>query len=204
MIRQLDKLAEAGMIRRRDEGEAKASRFLDLGTGNGHMLFQLMEPDDDDDEAEPWEGEMVGVDYSEASVELARRIAAQKGSGDGLRQLSFECWDLLESTPGDWLGGGFDVVLDKGTFDAISLMDHSGGRMHPCDVYRDKVPALIKPDCFLVITSCNWTKDELERWLSVPQGSELVFFGEAKYPTFTFGGKTGQSIVTLAFQRKGG
>lgn len=163
------------------------------------MLFRLRYPEDEDEE--PWTGQMVGVDYSKASVDLACRIAAQKHESQPYQSLSFERWDLLEDDPGDWLGDGFDVILDKGTFDAISLMDTSSGVPNPCETYRVKVVPLIKPGCFFVVTSCNWTKQELQSWLA-PSGSELSLYKEAKYPTFSFGGKTGQSIVTLVFQRR--
>jgi hypothetical protein len=117
-----------------------------------------------------------------------------------LAQIVFEQWDLLSEAPGSWLGDGFNVVLDKGTFDAISLMPHSGSPPHPCEIYREKVTALIKPGSFLFITSCNWTKEELLDWLAC-EGSQLEFYDEAKYPTFTFGGQTGQSVVTVVFRR---
>lgn len=203
VLKQLDDLAEAGLLRKASTEEMPPSRFLDLGTGNGHMLFRLREPEDDDEEC--WCGDMVGVDYSEASVNLACRIATQRRDTmrEGTGSLRFECWDLLESGPGDWLQDGFDAVLDKGTFDAISLMHGETGSMQPCARYREKVAPLLRPGSFLVITSCNWTREELQRWLS-PPGSELSFFAEAKYPTFTFGGQIGQSIVTLVFRRKSG
>lgn len=174
------------------------------------MLFALRE--DEDDEGERWTGEMVGVDYSPASVQLARQVDARRlqalneeredDGSDGLARIVFEQWDLLSEAPGAWLEDGFDVVLDKGTFDAISLMPHSGESPHPCEMYLEKVAALIKPGSFLFITSCNWTKEELLGWLAC-KGSELTFFDEAKYRTFTFGGQTGQSVVTAIFRRKG-
>ena len=194
----LGKLASKGLLDRgaRDPSTEQSTprsgaRFLDLGTGNGHLLHHLQEEDDDD---EIWAGEMVGVDYSETSVDLARRIAQQKGASS----ISFELWDLLAEAPGDWLKTGFDVVLDKGTFDAISLMESVEGAGHPCEVYRDKVVPLVKYGGFLVVTSCNWTKTELLEWLACEQ---LRFYDEATYRTFTFGGQTGQSIVTLVFKR---
>lgn len=202
VLRQLNKLEEEGLLRRTRSANFRASRFLDLGTGNGHMLFRLREADEDD---EPWCGEMVGVDYSQTSVQLAQSIAAQKRADelDGLGSLQVECWDLLASPPDDWLEDGFDVVLDKGTFDAISLMNSQSQHQHPCEVYREKVAPLVRPDGFLVVTSCNWTRDELKSWLA-PSESEMVSFDEATYPSFTFGGRTGQSIVTLVFRRKSG
>ena len=202
ILTQLAALEEDGLLRRggddddgaADGGESEPARFLDLGTGNGHLLFALREEDED---GQCWHGDLVGVDYSETSVQLARRIASQKG----IEACRFERWDLLADPPGNWLGERFDVVLDKGTFDAISLMAANADGLHPCDVYRQNVVPLVKAGCFLSITSCNWTKDELIEWLA-PDGGELSYYGEAKYPTFTFGGQTGQTIVTLTLRKK--
>ncbi|KAK4541402.1 hypothetical protein LTR36_008003 [Oleoguttula mirabilis] len=195
ILEQLDALEEQGMLRRALNASSgqKPSTFLDLGTGNGHLLFSLCE---EDEEGKCWNGEMFGIDYSAISVQLARRIASTKAA-DSVR---FDKWDLLSEPPGAWLRDGFDVVLDKGTFDAISLMPHSGSLRHPCDVYREKVVPLIVPGGLFVITSCNWTKDELLDWLT-PQDGELQYYSEAKYPTFTFGGHTGQSIVTVVLRK---
>lgn len=195
ILKLLDALEEQSLLRRNNDAQPSetTSRFLDLGTGNGHLLFSLRE---EDEEGKCWSGEMLGVDYSETSVELARRISVQQHD----HVVRFEQWDLLTQPPGSWRQDGFDVVLDKGTFDAISLMPHSQESLHPCEVYREKVAPLVRPGCFLVITSCNWTKEELLGWLA-PEGGDLQFYSEAEYPTFTFGGQTGQSIVTLALRR---
>jgi len=155
------------------------------------MIFTL--------EEEGWAGELVGTDYSEPSVLLCRQIAASKFGHDS--SLRFEEWDLLNDPPGEWLGDGFDAVLDKGTFDAISLsaeIDGQGRRIVEC--YREKVVPLIKKGGFFIITSCNWTKEEVLNWFDVPDG-DLHYFDEAKYPTFTFGGQKGQSVCTLVFRR---
>ncbi|KAF2857659.1 S-adenosyl-L-methionine-dependent methyltransferase [Piedraia hortae CBS 480.64] len=169
----------------------ESARFLDLGTGNGHLLFFLRE---DKDEDGGWKGEMIGVDYSEQSIQLAGQIAEQRGKSSVL----FERWDLLQDEPRQEWMEGFDVVLDKGTFDAISLM--ASGATHPCERYRERVVPLIKSGGFLCITSCNWTKEELLTWLA-PADKCLIFHAEAKYPTFSFGGMTGQSIVTLLLEK---
>ena len=104
--------------------------------------------------------------------------------------------------PGQWLADGFDAVLDKGTFDAISLSsetDQQGRRI--CETYRHRITPLIRPGQFFIITSCNWTRDELLNWFVAADG-QLDFFDEAKYPTFTFGGHQGQSVCTLIFKRR--
>ncbi|KAF1350813.1 methyltransferase-like protein-like protein 10 [Delphinella strobiligena] len=201
VIKRLESLEEQALLRKEDEktedgdGLRPASRILDLGTGNGHMIFAL--------EEEGWMGDMVGVDYSDASVQLARQIAAQKNQ-DASRHLSlrFEKWDILNEQPASWLADGFDAVLDKGTFDAISLSDETDARgRRICEYYCEKITPLIKKGSFFIITSCNWTKEELLHWFVFPNG-ELHFFDEAKYPTFTFGGHQGQSVCTLVFQRR--
>lgn len=174
----------------------KAARFLDVGTGNGHLLFALRE--------DGWEGEMVGVDYSEVSVKLARDIQVSKKEKEelGTGDMRFEVWDLLAQEPGGWLEGGFDVVLDKGTFDAICLSqetDAQGRRI--CEGYRERVEPLVKPGGRFLITSCNWTAEELRAWFE-GEGSGLVFEDSVRYPSFTFGGKTGTKVATLCFRRK--
>lgn len=202
MLSFLETLSDEGQLHKEvasDEGDqdtaaaAAATRFLDLGTGNGHLLFALREDE--------WEGEMVGVDYAPQSVRLAEEIRASKG--DEYADIQFHEWDLLGQEPGSWLGDdGFDVVLDKGTFDAICLAqetDAQGRRI--CEGYRGKVEGLVKKGGRFLITSCNWTEEEVKGWFDV-EGGELVYESKAKYPSFTFGGRTGSSVCTLCFRRK--
>lgn len=187
MCNLLDRLEEESLLGR------QSTRVLDLGAGNGHMLFTLR--------VEGWEGELVGVDYSAASVELAKGIRTLKGE-DGTGVV-FEEWDLLSQAPGLWFGEGFGLVLDKGTFDAISLMPRAEGEELVSEVYRRRVEGLVTEGGLLVVTSCNWTKEELCSWLASREGG-FEFLTEAKYPTFKFGGVTGQSVVTVAFRKRSG
>jgi len=203
MLSFLENLADEGALRKEgpeqeEKGEpvgnntsTHATRFLDMGTGNGHLLFALRE--------DGWQGEMLGVDYSGQSVRLAREIGAAKGAE--YANIEFEEWDIISQAPGGWVRAGFDVVLDKGTFDAICLskeVDAQGHRI--CEGYRDKVEEVVKNGGRFLITSCNWTAEELRGWFEV-EGGKLVFEGAAKYPSFTFGGKTGSSVCTLCFKK---
>ncbi|KAF1816746.1 S-adenosyl-L-methionine-dependent methyltransferase [Eremomyces bilateralis CBS 781.70] len=188
-----------------DEGVLSKSTasFVDIGTGNGHMLFSLRE--------EGWEGSLVGVDYSQQSIDLAIQIVDSKTRGividdnvppDRLA-LQFRKWDIMKDPPGDWFPpeDGLDVALDKGTFDAISLsseLDEQGRRL--CEGYGDRLQRLVRPGGLLIITSCNWTEDEVISWL-ISDESNLVLRDRIKYPTYTFGGRSGQQVVTLCFQK---
>jgi SAM-dependent methyltransferase len=188
MLAFLEQLSDEGALHK-DGSEGEAARFLDLGTGNGHLLFALREDE--------WCGAMVGVDYSTESVRLAEAIRDTKGADYG--DIALHEWDILSQEPGAWLDGGFDVVLDKGTFDAICLSqdtDAAGRRV--CEGYRERVEPLVRPGGRFLITSCNWTEEELRAWF---EGGAFNFAGKVKYPSFTFGGKTGSSVVTLCFQK---
>lgn len=193
MLSFLENLSdEAQLHKDASAADSPPTRFLDLGTGNGHLLFALREDE--------WTGAMVGVDYAPSSVRLAEEIKASKG--EEYADIRFFEWDLLGAQPGTWLQEGFDVVLDKGTFDAICLAqetDAQGRRI--CEGYREKVEALIKPGGRFLITSCNWTEEEVRGWFDV-EGGALVYESKAKYPSFTFGGRTGTSVCTLCFRRK--
>ncbi|PGH17290.1 hypothetical protein AJ79_01173 [Helicocarpus griseus UAMH5409] len=202
--------------------------ILDLGTGNGSMLALLR------DEGGFLGGRMVGVDYSPKSIELARKLheddspAQENTEGEAIR---FEVWDVFDKERDvrklDWfpaVGGGFDIVLDKGTFDAISLSaeevvdvgkggeDMKGSRVvqrRVCEQYPGVVRALVRIGGFLVVTSCNWTEEELIRWFTRREGGgeagdRLVVFDRVEYPKFRFGGQEGQGVCTVCFQRVSG
>jgi hypothetical protein len=203
-------------------------------------------------------GDMVGVDYSRGSVELARELQRARGhsayrsdsedeiesesedefeGGDGAQAQSeieieappiqFEEWDILGSTaplsetglpveptptptPENSLSwfpystGGFDIVLDKGTFDAVSLADDAK-TTRVCERYPDIARRLVRRGGFLVVTTCNWTEEELVHWFTggKGEGDRLVVWGRVEYPRFRFGGHEGQGVCTVCFVRVG-
>ena len=144
-------------------------------------------------------GRLLGVDYSVPGIELCRRLAREKGWESGV--VGFRVWDVLRDERDEGWGEGFDVVLDKGTFDAVSLsgeVDEGGRRV--CEGYRERVEPLVKPGGVLLITSCNWTERELKGWFESEDGLEAV--RRIEYPVFTFGGQTGQSVCSVCFRRR--
>jgi SAM-dependent methyltransferase len=181
-----------------------SASFLDLGCGNGSLLLALRD--------DGWAGPMLGVDYSAQSVSLARRVAAQRedDADDDFVPVGFREWDVVAGDMADALGTdgrAWDVVLDKGTFDAISLSDETdaqGRRLS--EAYRDRVWRLVRPGGGLfIITSCNWTEPELRLWFDGVGAKDgkggLVEAARVQYRTFSFGGVKGQTISTLCFRR---
>ena len=163
------------------------------------MLFLLREEGG-------FEGWMLGVDYSSRSVELCRRLAETKGllidqKERGGKKLEFKMWDITGEEGLVEAEEGFDVVLDKGTFDAISLSDEKDAQgRRICEGYRERVEGLVRDGGILLVTSCNWTEQELKGWFESDRGFEAR--GRIEYPSFSFGGQTGQSVCSVCFRRK--
>lgn len=162
-------------------------QVLDLGTGNGHLLFKLFE-----EGFVKWD--MVGVDYSEHSIELARAIARTRKA----KNIQFRVEDFLDEQAGS-SDSKFDIVIDKGTFDAISLSDQrtaSGKKLN--EIYAASVARYMKPGAKLLITSCNWTTEELIQRLTADKVLKVhQYFRKPKQ--FSFGGSTGTTTSSVCF-----
>ncbi|XP_032813034.2 EEF1A lysine methyltransferase 2 isoform X2 [Petromyzon marinus] len=167
-------------------GTDKDSSVLDIGTGNGVLLLEL---------AKVGFTRLTGIDYSAAAVRLAQSIASEQGHP----HIVFQEVDFLAlaAAAGDRSLGPFDVCVDKGTLDAVSLSP-DGATERRAD-YVEALRRMLGPGGLFVITSCNWTRPELLSHFS--DGFELE--EQIPTPTFTFGGSTGNSITSLVFRRRG-
>ncbi|XP_009360015.2 EEF1A lysine methyltransferase 2-like [Pyrus x bretschneideri] len=168
---------------------------LDIGTGNGLLLQELSKQGFSD---------LTGTDYSEGAIDLARSLADR----DGLPNIKFLVDDILETK----LERQFQLVVDKGTLDAIGL--HPDGSTKRV-IYWDSVSRLVASGGLLVITSCNSTKDELVQEVESFNQRNATQVHETRkdppkfqylshvrtYPTFMFGGSVGSRVATVAFLR---
>ncbi|KAI9208419.1 S-adenosyl-L-methionine-dependent methyltransferase [Polychytrium aggregatum] len=169
----------------------KSTRTVDLGCGNGHLLLEM---------SALGYTNLVGVDYSEAAVDLAIKVADEQRR-TGITYLPLDLLDEAALAAGGHCDA-YDLALDKGTFDAISLATPAeggnGADAHPADLYPSRVASMLKDNGILVITSCNWVEAELiEKFKAY-----FVFQARIKHPTFTFGGSEGQTITTVVFRKK--
>lgn len=132
-----------------------------MGTGNGHLLFELV--------GNGYDGQYLkGVDYSPASIKLSYNIA--KSRGKDCEAVSFDVLDVLDQQQINRLGE-WDIVMDKGTFgryskfksrisnhaDAICLSTGSNRLL-----YAKHAADLVRKGGKLLITSCNFTEDEIK------------------------------------------
>ena len=61
------------------------------------------------------------------------------------------------------------MCIDKGTYDAVSL--HPDNSKERREEYIKQVFKILEPRGFLIITSCNWTEDELKTQFGTGKGS---------------------------------
>lgn len=96
----------------------------------------------------------MGIDYSPGSIELSLKVA----KGRSMENINFSQCDILSEDPpkiGDIDGDGvdlWDLVLDKGTFDAIALSEPDGSGKLPAKLYPSRIARLLRPGGFFLLT----------------------------------------------------
>ncbi|XP_075526123.1 EEF1A lysine methyltransferase 2 isoform X3 [Dermacentor variabilis] len=135
---------------------------------------------------------LTGVDYVENAVILAKELAAKEAVS-----VLFEVGDILEQDlPCPSFSRKYDFVLDKGTYDAISLCPDNPQKKRRC--YLEVLSQILATGGHFVIVSCNWTQQELTAHFK----RDLVLLDTIPTPTFSFGGSQGKSVTALVFVSK--
>ncbi|KAJ9298477.1 hypothetical protein DTO271G3_3444 [Paecilomyces variotii] len=222
-----------------------SSRSVELARELQRLKIHSAYESDDSDDEESYTSDAAELDEDEEEDDVV--VADNESANEAIpvpdeeesTEIRFEEWDILGSTDPlteeekkaqggkglDWFPyekGGFDIVLDKGTFDAVSLSDEvvdEGGKgsgkivqKRVCERYPGIATRLVRKGGFLVVTSCNWTEEELIRWFTGRAGEEandengedgLYVWGRVEYPKFRFGGHEGQGVCTVCFRRRG-
>ncbi|KAL1508881.1 hypothetical protein ABEB36_003703 [Hypothenemus hampei] len=155
---------------------AKTSKIADIGCGNGHILTELARLDYKD---------LTGLDYSQTAIDLAQAIAQEQKLS-----IKYEVTDILEG-----LKATYNVIHDKGTYDAVSLSTNS---KESCMKYMINVHEALRPDGYFIITSCNWTENELKDHFK----QYFLIHQTISTPQFKFGGKVGNVVSICVFVKK--
>ncbi|KAF9456614.1 S-adenosyl-L-methionine-dependent methyltransferase [Collybia nuda] len=167
---------------------------LEIGAGNGALLFGLCE-------AGYPATSLSGIDYSPGAVKLAKAIASSRGY-----EIAFHACEFLHEDPPGLshtkreVLALWDVMLDKGTFDAIALSEKDEKGNSPATDYPGRIGRLLKSGGHFLITSCNFTEDELKKLFATTE-TGLVYHSRVTRPVFTFGGIKGSAYSSVAFQK---
>ncbi|KAI9554183.1 hypothetical protein GHT06_019455 [Daphnia sinensis] len=160
----------------------KNINILDLGCGNGVLLIQL---------AQKGFENLVGVDYSESAIILANTIAESRQA-----KISYKTMDVLsEGAVGSEDHGKYNLLLDKGTFDAISLMEDFGSAVR--ERYLKATSSLLKEDGLFLMATCNWTIDEIVQHMAAYYSRTEVI----PTPSMQFGGQQGNKVSVVVFRK---
>jgi SAM-dependent methyltransferase len=137
-------------------------RILEIGSGNGTLLFALHE-------AGYAASHLSGIDYSPDAVKLARMVAVAR-SQNSEQVTSFHVCDFISELPpppppppppaspapsgqldAD-VQGSWDLLLDKGTYDAIALGEKDESGRCPVAVYPVRASKSLRENGYLLIT----------------------------------------------------
>jgi EEF1A lysine methyltransferase 2 len=131
-------------------------RILEIGSGNGTLLFALR----DAGYAAP---HLSGIDYSPDAVRLALMVAQTRQDSE---RIAFHVCDFLSELPPPpaaaaasggqsldaALEGSWDLLLDKGTYDAIALGEKDGSGNSPVAAYPVRASKLLRNNGYFLIT----------------------------------------------------
>ncbi|XP_012250673.1 EEF1A lysine methyltransferase 2 [Athalia rosae] len=157
-------------------------KIIDLGCGNGMMLVELHD-----------EGftNLTGVDYSQNAIDLASQVLKDKN----LTDITLETFDILADDVSRFRSN-FRIAHDKGTYDAISLNPDNPKEKR--EKYIENVKELLLPEGILIITSCNWTEEELLGHFK----TDFDLIHTIPTPSFKFAGQTGNLISSMVFKKR--
>ena len=139
-------------------------------TNDGHVTFKTW-----DILADAAEDVMPALLRTSRSPPTPRACTSATPGGRDDAKNTGDCTKSITSTPKITPPPpqtGWDILLDKGTFDAISLSPPNPSsstpsatlRESPAECYKSKILPLVRPGGRFLITSCNWTEEELRAW----------------------------------------
>ena len=162
----------------------KESKILDVGCGNAAFLLSLAKLDFLN---------LNGIDYSQNSITLAESVISEKIKKHPKidNKIKLYAEDINNPLDDD---SNFDLIHDKGTMDAFL-----SNKENKFESYNTFLRKKLATDGVFVITSCNFTKTELEFLFSK---TNLTFIKEIAHKQFTFGGNVGQTVTSLIYKNK--
>nr|XP_019014531.1 uncharacterized protein I206_00613 [Kwoniella pini CBS 10737]OCF53312.1 hypothetical protein I206_00613 [Kwoniella pini CBS 10737] len=153
-------------------------RILECGSGNGTLLLSFLTSTGDPPFAQKFH--LTGIDYCDSATILASSI--EKSRRENIKDEIDEDEEILNEVKCDWRtedllrkdfkGENWDLVMDKGTYDALCLSQEKIKNTEDDDLeddgklssqlYPERISKLIKQGGYFLITSCNFTEEEIK------------------------------------------
>ena len=145
-----------------ENAEAASLTLLDVGTGNGALLFKLTKKGIYSKVANVC---LRGVDYSENSIMFADRVKQSLSTREDIAanlqadyaKIEFEHQDAFSLVD----GGRYDIIYDKGTFDVVYMNNELSNEGYAQAMHHRMNSS--NPNAIFIITSCNCTSEELDQ-----------------------------------------
>ena len=134
--------------------ESLHSRYT-VGTGNGQLLFAF---------SAAGYTSLTGIDYSPLSIELANDILKARSAPESEHTIAdppprFFVADILQVALGEKVQGvsdeTWDLITDKGTYDAVCLSDEQREGKSLRELYVESIARLLPKGGIFLITSCK-------------------------------------------------
>lgn len=135
---------------------------------------------------------LTGIDYSANAITLAKQIAAHQNMNITYEMLDLLNYDEIVQKLGTKT---FDIVHDKGTYDAISL--HPENPAEKRAQYIENLFKLTSNNGLLILSTCNWTETELCSSLK----GKFQVYKTIPTPTFRFGGSVGSVVTQIVYKK---
>lgn len=173
-----------------------AISILDVGCGNGYLLYTLAEMLNQEDKIN-----LFGLDYAINSVELCRKILVDKNMTERINidQCDFLDHKQIKNMFGD---RKFDFIVDKGTFDAICLLADDSSLLHTKTRFMESLYLLVDYKSIFILASCNHTEEELKELLTIDCQNRLnsEVIDTIETPKIKFGGVQGSQVSCIIVQ----
>lgn len=178
---------------------------IDIGCGNSFLLCSLVEKFRRDLGALSDQPSLraLGIDYSANSVNLSTKIVQDRQLSEYIELR--EC-DFLNQAQVSSIAATrrFDVIIDKGTYDAICLLHGQSDEnlKQTKEAYLRSVRALGKTGTVYILASCNHTQDELTQLIEFSEDFEgnSKLIDKIETPSIEFGGKSGSQVTCLIYE----
>lgn len=189
------------LVRHLEVNKITDCSLLDIGCGNALLLcliadkaISILRLLDDKNV------NLVGVDYSESSISLARKVVQRRNLSD---RIKLRQANILDSTS-DAFDRKYKYLVDKGTLDAICLLvaESEDELLKTKTKYMETIYSLSEDGSIFVLASCNHTEEELMFLFDIKccNRRSIRLMDKIETPKITFGGKQGSQVTCIVIE----